>query len=205
MNLIKDLLNIFSYIFKFLTDPKLERLRIFILWGAIAFLPSISIYIIINTWQIHIPGVEVAITKNNPLWNMMLGTSILPILFFFTKGLRGYHIIFNNCLEFIFNKFERKSIEELEEEYGETGLNKLKKVNIGRYVAAFIVLELLILIWAIISYFILGSNITGLSLLGSIADELLLEVIVFGLEGIYCIFDAVVEIPSVYKLRLKES
>lgn len=200
---IDDIFSIFSFIYDFLTNDEIARLRIFFTWLAITLIPSIFIYFTINTWQVHIPQLEATVgNSGNPFINMIIGTSILPVLFFITKGLRGYHILFNEFVESIFNKFRRLSFEELEEKYGyEEAVVKVRKVDIAKYVAGFLSLEFIILGWATISYFFFGGNMTGLAWFGYVLDDLGLGAIVFILEGVYALVDGTVESSNVYALK----
>lgn len=201
-NFFEDLWNTVKFIYKFTTDKKISRLRVLILWSLTSVIPSFLIYVTINTWQVHIPGVESAQGGSNSLVSLIAGTSILPILFFITNGLRGYHELFNNILESFFNNFEKRSVTSLCTEFGpEEGMKKLRKVDLGKYVSAFVLLEFLIIGWATTSYFIFGGNLTGLGWLGYVADDLLMGAIVFILEGVYCITDGLLEAPKVYKLK----
>lgn len=204
-NFLKDLQSIGGYIYKFSTDIEILRLRVFIVWSLIALIPSIAIAFTINTWQVHIPGVEYAQNSGGGLWGYIAGTSILPILFFLTKGLRGYHELYNNLLEDFFSNFEKRSMESMILEYGEEeSLKKIKKVDLGRYISAFLILELVIIGWAVANYFFFGGALTGLGLAGYVLDDLLLGAIVLILEGIYSVADGLLEAPSVYIVKAVE-
>lgn len=195
-----DVFNIFKYVYDFGSSGRIARLRIFLVWLALTLIPTFFIYFTINAWQVHIPNLEGDVSSNG-LVSMLLGTSILPILFFFTKGLRGYHKLFSNIIRSLFNNFVLKSSRELEEEFGEEGLEKLRVVNLGQHVSGFLLLEFIIIGWATFSYFAFGGNMTGLAWFGYIADDLLLGALVFILEAGYCVFDAIAEAPNVYKLK----
>lgn len=198
----KDLGTIGNYIYKFSTDDEIARLRVFLVWFVVALIPSVAIAFTINTWQVHIPGVEVAQNGSGSVWGNIAGTSILPILFFITKGLRGYHEMFNNILEAFFSNLERRTMEDMIKEYGEKeALKKVKKVDLGRYISAFLLLEFIIIGWATTNYFFFGGALTGLGLAGYVLDDLLMGAIVLVLEGVYSVADGVLEAPSVYKLK----
>ena len=196
----EEVLNIFRYIYHFLNSDKIARLRILVVWSILTLIPTFFIYFTINAWQVHIPNLEGNISTNGFV-NMLIGTSILPILFFFTKGLRGYHQLFNNVLQALFNNFRLKSSTELELQYGDEGLEKLRLVNLGQHVSGFLLLEVLILGWATFSYFAFGGNMTGLAWFGYVADDLLLGAWVFILEAVYSVADALKEAPNVYTLK----
>jgi len=196
-----DLTSIAKYIYKFSTDDEIQRLRVLIVWFLTSLVPSVVIAFTINTWQVHIPGVEAA-QGNSSLIGYLAGTSILPILFFITNGLRGYHEMFNNILEAFFSNFEKRSMEDLIEEHGEKeALKKVKKVDLGRYISAFLLLEFIIIGWATMNYFFFGGALTGLGLAGYVLDDLLLGAIVLILEGIYSVADGLVEASTVYRLK----
>lgn len=197
-----DLGSIFSYMYQFATNKEISRLRVLIVWALTSLVPSFIIYVTINTWQVHIPGVETSTQGGNSFLGLVAGTSILPILFFITNGLRGYHELFNTIIEKFFDNFERRSFTSLCQEYGtEEAMKKLRKVDLGKYVSAFVILEFIIIGWATANYFAFGNALSGLGLFGYVADDLLLGAIVFLLEGIYCIADGIIEAPSVYKLK----
>ena len=201
VDFFKDIYNILIFSYKFITDDKISRLRIFVSWLIITLIPSVFIYFTINTWQVHIPNIE-AQNTTNPLVGMIVGSSILPVLFFITKGLRGYHNLFNKTIEAFFSNFKERDFDSLEEEFGaEVSSEKLRKVAIGKHVAAFVILEFVILGWATLGYFLFGGNMTGLAWFGYVADDLLLGAIVFILEGIYSIFDGIIESKDVYRLK----
>jgi hypothetical protein len=197
-----DIVSIFKYIYQFSTNEEISRLRVLIVWALTSLIPSFIIYVTINTWQVHIPGVELRSQGGNSFLGLVAGTSILPILFFITNGLRGYHELFNTIIEKFFDNFERRSFTSLCQEYGnEEAVKKLRKVDLGKYVSAFVILEFIIIGWAIINYFMFGNTLSGLGLFGYVSDDLLLGALVFLLEGIYCIADSIIEAPNVYKLR----
>lgn len=200
-NFFSDVFETIKYIYDFSTNKKISRLRVFFVWSLVALIPSFFIYFTINTWQVHIPGVEAASANNSSIISMILSTSILPVLFFLTNGLRGYHNVFNYLLEAIFSRFELVPAEELLELYGTDATEMIKKVNLGKHVSGFLMLELMIISWATISYFLFGGNMSGLGLFGYIGDDLLMGAIVFVLEGIYCIVDGIVEASHVYRLK----
>lgn len=201
-NFFEDLWNTVKFIYNFATDKKISRLRVLAIWSLTSIIPSFLIYVTINTWQVHIPGVESAQGGGNSLVSLIAGTSILPILFFITNGLRGYHELFNKILESFFKNFQVKDLTALTNEYGaDEAYRMIKKVDLGKYVSAFVLLEFLIIGWATASYFMFGGNLTGLGWLGYVADDLLMGAIVFILEGVYCITDALIEAPKVYKLK----
>ena len=197
-----DIYNSVKFVYDFSTDPKISRLRVFVVWFALSLVSSIAIYVTISTWQVHVPSVASQVKTTNPLISMLFGTSVLPFLFLLTNGLRGFHRIFNNMLQGIYKKFQRKTISELQEEYGEEGLELLRTVNIGRFVAGFVALEVIIVGWALLSYYLLGGNLTVLALIGYVFDDLLMGAIVFLLEGFYAISDALGATSKVYKLQL---
>ena len=197
-----DLVKIAKYIYKFSTDDDIARLRVFIVWFTTALIPSVVIAFSISKWQVSIPGLEVSTNTGGGIVGYITGTSILPILFFITKGLRGYHEMFNNILETFFGNFQRRSMEEMIVEYGEQeALKKVKRVDLGRYISAFLTLEFIIIGWATINYFFFGGSLSGLGLAGYVLDDLLMGAIVLILEGIYSVADGVLEAPSVYKLK----
>lgn len=191
-----------KFIYDFTTDPKISRLRVFLIWAALSVVSSSVIYVTIATWQVHVPTVSNQLKTVNPLIGMLFGTNILPILFLLTNGLRGYHKAFNDILQGIYSKFKRKTLAELQAEYGDEGLDLLRTVNIGRFVAGFVMLELIIVGWALFSYWVLGGNFTGLGLIGYIFDDLLMGAVVFLLEGFYAMKDALGATGKVYKLEL---
>lgn len=196
-----DLGNIFKYIYQFSTNEDISRLRVFLIWGLVSLIPSFVIAFTVNTWQVHIPGVE-SQQNNNGLLGYITSTSILPLLFFITNGLRGYHEVFNKLIDALFSKFEMRNMEELIIEFGqEDTMKKLKRVDLARYISAFLLLEFIIISWAIINYFFFGRALTELGLAGYILDDLLLGAIVLILEGVCSIFDGFIELPSVYKIK----
>lgn len=198
----EDLGNAISFIWTFSTDEKISRLRVFVLWFFAAVIPSFVIYNSINHWQTHIPGLNTASQTSGVFWSMIFGTSIIPILFFITNGLRGYHKLFNELTDLIYSRFERKTLDELEMDYGSEGIEHLKAVNLGRFIGGFFTLELIIVGWATINYFLVGGNFTGLAWLGYVGDDLFMGAVVFVLESIYCIKDGLMATNKVYKLKL---
>lgn len=195
--------NNLGFIADFFANEDITRLRVFIIWSLGAMIPSLFIAWTINNWQIHVPGVEVGTNQPNTIVPMLVGSSILPILFTFTKGLRGYHSSFNKVIEGIFSKFKKKSTDELEKEFSEeVAALKINKVNRAFYFSAFLSLELLIVGWDLALYPFLGA-MSGLGLFGYISDNLLLGAYVLILEGIYTIFDGLVEAPDVYELKVE--
>lgn len=195
--------NNLGFIASFFANEEITRLRVFIIWSLGAALPSLFIAWTINNWQIHVPGVEVGANQPNTIVPMLVGSSILPILFTFTKGLRGYHSNFNSVIQAIFSKFRKKTSEELIEDFGpELAARKLDRVNRAFYFAAFLSLELLIVGWDLSLYPFLGT-MSGLGLFGYISDNLLLGAYVLILEGIYTIFDGLIDAPDVYELKVE--
>ena len=202
-NLVGGLKNNLGFIADFFTNEDIERLRIFILWSVGAAAPSLFIAWTIQTWQLHVPGLEVGANQTNSLIPMLVGSSILPILFTFTKGLRGYHNTFSKIIESIFSNFRKRSREELVEQFGvEIANDKINKVNRAFYFSAFLALELLIVGWDLALYPFLG-NMSGLGLIGYISDNLLLGAYVLILEGVYTTFDGIVDAPDVYELKVE--
>lgn len=206
MEKIKEFFGSFCSIFKFLrtlaTDEKLSRLRILIIWSLSSFILSFVIYNTIQKWQVFIPAIELIGNhkpQQNSLFNMIIGTSVISILFFITDGIRGYHKMFNELIELPFKAFTRKSVSELVEEFGNEGIEKLKKVNFFKKIAGFIVLELILILWSIFTYFFVGGIPSGLGLLGYMADDLLLGIYLFFLEGFYSIYDGLSVVSQVYK------
>lgn len=197
-----DLGRIAKYVYKFGTDDEISRLRVLIVWSFIAIVPSIVIAFTISSWQIHVPGVETGQGASLGLTGLLAGTSVLPILFFITNGLRGYHELFNVTIEKFFNNFEKRSVTSLCTEFGpEEGMRKLRKVDLAKYISAFLLLEFIIIGWATTNYFIFGGNSTSLGLAGYVLDDLLMGAIVLILEGVYSIADGIIESPKVYKLK----
>lgn len=197
-----DSLTALKFVWDFSTDPKISRLRVFLVWEISALIPSFIIYNSINHWQTHIPGVNSATQSGSILLNMIIGTSIIPLLFFITNGLRGFHKAFNSVIDFLYSRLERKSVDELQVEYGTEGIELLKRVNLGKFIAGFLLLEILIVGWATVSYFLFGGNLTGLAWLGYVGDDLFMGAVVFILESIYCIFDGIAAAPSIYRLKV---
>lgn len=197
--------NNLGFVADFFGNDDITRLRVFIIWSLGAMIPSLFIAWTIQTWQIHVPGIEVGQNQPNTLLPMLIGSSILPVLFTFTRGLRGYHSTFNGIIQGIFSKFRKKSTEELVEDFGvELAAKKLDRVNRAFYFAAFLFLELLIVGWDLALYPFLG-QMSGLGLFGYISDNLLLGAYVLILEGIYTIFDGVIDAPDVYELKVDVS
>jgi len=195
--------NNLGFVAGFFTNDDIKRLRVFILWSMGAAMPSFFIAWTIQTWQIHVPGIEVGANQPNTLLPMLIGSSILPILFTFTGGLRGYHSTFNGVIQGIFSKFRKKTSEELIEDFGpDLAARKLDRVNRAFYFAAFLALELLIVGWDLALYPFLG-QMSGLGLFGYISDNLLLGAYVLILEGVYTIFDGVLDAPDVYELKVE--
>lgn len=197
-----DLGNTAKFLFDFATDKKISRLRVLLVWTLVALIPSFFIYFTINTWQVHIPGMEAANANNASIISMVFSTSILPVMFFLTNGLRGYHSVYNYILDGIFSRFELMPFDEMIEKYGEDAPNKIKTVNIAKHVSGFVILEFIIIGWATASYFLFGGNMTGLGVVGYVGDDLLMGAIVFVLEGIYSVFDGFAEGKDIYRIKV---
>jgi len=195
--------NNLGFIANFFANDDIKRLRVFIIWSLGAMIPSVFIAWTIQTWQIHVPGIEVGQNQSNPLLPMLIGSSILPLLFTVTKGLRGYHNTFNSIIQNIFSNFRKKPTEQLVKYFGaDIAAKKLDRVNRAFYFAAFLFLELLIVGWDLVLYPFLG-QMSGLGLFGYISDNLLLGAYVLILEGVYTIFDGVIDAPDVYELNVE--
>lgn len=189
-----------KFVYTFLVSDKVKRLRVFLFWSLIALLPSLYISWTIQGVQTQVVGVGVQ--PGNSLLPMLAGSSILPVLFTVTGGLRGYHKAFSTTLIKVFSKFERKDTVELETEYGvEEGDLIIKKVDTAVYFAAFFFLEIIIVGWDLALFPLLGS-LSTLGLFGYLADNLLLGAVVLILEGIYTLIDGVKEAPKLYKVKL---
>lgn len=207
LNFFIDLFNSVKFIYQFFTNEKISRLRILFIWSLVAVLPSLFIYITINTWQVHIPGVEAGNSANgSTLINLLVSTSVVPLLFFYTNGLRGYHKMYIYIVESLFSRFEVKPMKDLVEEFGlYEATEKIKTVDISKYITGLLLLEFIIMGWALFSFFIFGGNLTGLGLVGYCADDLLMGAIVFILEGIYFATDGIKTAPSIYQLKSTKS
>jgi len=202
-NIYTGVKNNAGFVSDFMTNPDITRLRVFIIWSIGAAMPSLFIAWTIQTWQIHVPGIEVGSNQPNTLLPMLLGSSILPVLFTFTKGLRGYHNAFNSVIEGVFSKFRKRSRTELVELFGEELADgKINRVNRAFYFSAFLSLELLIVGWDLSLYPFLGT-MSGLGLFGYISDNLLLGAYVLILEGIYTTVDGLADAPDVYELKVE--
>ena len=189
-----------KFVYTFLVSDKVNRLRVLIFWSIIALLPSLYISWTIQGVQTQVVGVGVQ--PGNSLIPMLAGSSILPVLFTITGGLRGYHKAFSGTLISIFSKFERKTTNELEEEYGkEESALKIKKVDTAIYFSAFFFLEAIIVGWDLALFPFLGS-LSTLGLFGYLADNLLLGAFVLILEGFYTLIDGIAEAGNLYRVKI---
>ena len=197
--MIKD----FVYIYKLCTDPEISRLRVLLGWGIVSIAIDAVTYGIITTNGNYSANVESA-SSSNPMFILVFGTSLLPILFYFTNGLNGFHKAFEAISKKIFSKFYEVPEAELIEEYGEDEGKLLKeRVYNMQNLSGFLFLEILILGYGFIGYFFFG-RMNQLALLGYMADDLVLGAIVFIAEAIRTITVGWKAAPIVYKLRKQE-
>ena len=193
-------MNNFKFMWAFLMNDDVKRLRVFIFWSFIALLPSLYISWTIQGVQTQVVGVNAQ--SGNSLLPMLIGSAILPVLFTITGGLRGYHEAFSNTVIKLYSKFERKTTSELVEEFGQEEANLIvKKVDTAIYFAAFFFLEIIIFGWDLSLFPFLG-KLSTLGIFGYLSDNLLLGAFVLLLEGFYTQVDGLAMAPKLFKMKV---
>ena len=189
-------MNNFKFLVTFFTDEDITRLRVFLTWFLVSIAPALYIVATINHW------LDADYTKDTSLLvPMFFGSLVLPITFTITKGLRGFHRTWARFIDFVLSRFERRSYEDLAEEFGpDEAKEKIRKVNVAINFSAFLVLELLIIGWDVALYPFFRS-IFGLGLAAYISDDLLRGAIVLLLEGFYSTIDGIKEGTNIYKVN----
>lgn len=182
------------------TEEESNRFRVLLFWGGLSVISSLVLSYMMNKWQVHVPEMPQG-NQGRPLLSMLLSGSILPVIFVFTNGLRGYHSVFNACVEAIYNRFYMKSDLQMAEQYGEKeGTKKKERVIVMKYMAGFLFLEVVIIAFGVIGYFAWG-RLQGLSAFVFTGDDLFLGAFVFVTEGVFIMLDGLRAAPSVFSLK----
>lgn len=169
----------FQFIQTFFTNPKLSRLRVFIMWSLLCSAPTLYIILVTLQTQTYIPGMGTDVTQY--FISMASGIIVVPTLFTLTNGLRGYHILFSKILGNLGYFFVPKSQEELAEELGPLLPEKVMQMEQTATILGFLTLEFIIIGWDVVVYIL--NNMSGLSLLGFMSDNLLIAAFIFILEA----------------------
>lgn len=174
-------IGLLSFLKILLKNPKLLKLRIFTSWVVICSIPTTYVVLITLKSQTFIPGTYNDWSLTNYLFQMWSGIFVVPLLFTLTNGLRGYHILFSKILGNLGYFFVPKSQEELAEELGPLLPEKVMQMEQSATILGFLTLEFIIIGWDVVVYIL--NNMSGLSLLGFLSDNLLIGAFIFILEA----------------------
>jgi len=186
-------MNTFKFIWEFVKSPELSRLRTFTVWAIGCSLPTLSIILYTLKYQTYLPNDRDDILQY--VLSMMAGVSIVPTLFLFTNGLRGYHKTFNLVISKIALLFKFKDLEE-----DEQNKSLLQDLETARAVLGFLSLEFIIIGWDVMIYIFSKNNMSGLSLFGFMSDNLLVGAFIFILEASNVVWRGALALPKLYTL-----
>jgi hypothetical protein len=135
---------------------------------------------------------------------MLGGSSIVPVLFTLTNGLRGYHSLFSRTAGLLGTLFVPKPIEELETEFGPLLPEKVMRMEASATVLGFLTLEGIIIGWDVLIY-ILFNRMSGLSLFGFMSDNLMIGAFIFILEASNVVREGALSFFQLHDLKLKRN
>lgn len=181
------------------TDQESSRFRVFMIWTTLSIGSSITFRYLVNTWQLNVANLNSS-NAGYPLLSMVIGSSILPVIFTLTNGINGYHKWFNYLLSKILPAGDE--LEILTTKYGkDLGIEKEEKLLIMKNLLGFLLLELLIIAWGAFGYFVF-SPLQGLSGLAYIADDLFLGALVFIIGLLHATVEGLAILSDVYTTNL---
>lgn len=180
------------------TSPSLSRFRTLLLWTVISYTPALLIYKGILQWTIYIPGADISANNSMSFVALILGSSFLPILFFLTNGLKGYHDCCDQILNNSFGLFKKREVEVTERAVLDQAVVAVEE---AKMVVSFLLLELMIISWDSMLYFFFNQNLSSISFFGFISDSLLLAMLVFVIESVAIVVRGIKASFYAYELK----